>query len=68
MEYREALAWLYSFSDTERTGVFVHDREDNLRRERTLVAALGDPRRSYGITHVAGTKGKGSTSALIASM
>lgn len=68
MEYREALAWLYSFSDTERTGAFVHDREDNLRRERALVSALGDPQRAYGITHVAGTKGKGSTSALIASM
>jgi dihydrofolate synthase/folylpolyglutamate synthase len=68
MEYREALAWLYSFSDTERTGAFVHDREDNLRRERALVSALGDPQRTYGITHVAGTKGKGSTSALIASM
>jgi dihydrofolate synthase/folylpolyglutamate synthase len=68
MNYQEALAWLYSFSDSERTGVFVHDREDNLRRERALVEALGNPQRAYGITHVAGTKGKGSTSAMIASI
>ena len=66
--YPEALAWLYSFSDTERTGAFVRDREDNLARERALLSALGDPQRAYGITHVAGTKGKGSTSALIASI
>ena len=66
--YPEALAWLYSFSDTERTGVFVRDREDNLARERALLAALGDPQRAYGVTHVAGTKGKGSTSALIAAI
>jgi len=66
--YPEALAWLYSFSDTERTGNFVRDREDNLARERALLAALGDPQRAYGITHVAGTKGKGSTSALIAAI
>ena len=68
MNYQEALAWLYSFSDTERTGIFVHDREDNLRRERALMDALGNPQRAYGITHVAGTKGKGSTSAMIASI
>ena len=34
-------AWIYSFSDTERTGEFVHDREDNLARERTLLARAG---------------------------
>jgi dihydrofolate synthase/folylpolyglutamate synthase len=66
--YREALAWLYSFSDTERTGQFVRDREDNLARERALLEALGNPQRAYGVTHVAGTKGKGSTSAMIASI
>ncbi len=68
MTYREALDWIYSFSDTERTGRFVRDREDNLRRERALLRALGDPQRAYGVTHIAGTKGKGSTAAMIAAM
>jgi dihydrofolate synthase/folylpolyglutamate synthase len=66
--YREALAWLYNFSDFERTGTFARDREDNLRRERALLAALGNPHRAYGVTHIAGSKGKGSTAAMIASI
>jgi dihydrofolate synthase/folylpolyglutamate synthase len=66
--YDEALNWIYSFSDTERTGQFVRDREDNLKRERTLLAELGDPHKAYGVTHIAGTKGKGSTAAMIASI
>jgi dihydrofolate synthase / folylpolyglutamate synthase len=66
--YREALDWVYSFSDTERTGAFVRDRDDNLRRERALLAALGNPQRAYRVTHIAGSKGKGSTSALLDAM
>lgn len=68
MTYREALDWVYSFSDTERTGAFVRDRDDNLRRERALLAALGDPQRTYRISHLAGSKGKGSTSAMLAAI
>lgn len=68
MSYSDALAWLYSFSDTERSGQFTRDREDNLARERGLLAQLGNPQRDYGITHVAGTKGKGSTSTMLASI
>jgi len=68
LTYREALAWLYAFSDTERTGAFVHDRDDNLRRERALLERLGDPQLAYGVTHIAGTKGKGSTSAILAAI
>lgn len=68
VRYRQALRWLYAFSDTERTGAFVRDRDDNLRRERALLAALGDPQRAYGVIHIAGSKGKGSTSAMVAAM
>ncbi|MGO8947708.1 MAG: bifunctional folylpolyglutamate synthase/dihydrofolate synthase [Ktedonobacterales bacterium] len=66
--YKEALDWIYSFSDTERTGQFVRDREDNLLRERMLLSELGNPQSTYGITHVAGTKGKGSTATMIAAI
>ncbi len=68
MTYREALDWVYSFSDTERTGAFMRDRDDNLRRERALLAALGAPQQAYSIVHIAGSKGKGSTSAMLAAM
>ena len=36
-----------------------------LERIRTLLDALGNPERAYRIVHVAGTNGKGSTSAMI---
>ena len=72
LSYGEALAWLYGFSDTERTGKFTgkfsRDREDNIARMRALLAFLDDPQRAYGVTHIAGTKGKGSTAALLASI
>ena len=68
LSYRRALDWVYAFSNTERTGAFVRDRDDNLRRERALLAALGDPQNAYAVTHIAGSKGKGSTSAMAAAM
>ncbi len=39
-----------------------------LERSRALLAAMGDPQRRYPAVLVAGTNGKGSTSALLASM
>lgn len=39
-----------------------------LERMERLMAALGDPHRRYGVVHVAGTKGKGSTSHMIATL
>jgi dihydrofolate synthase / folylpolyglutamate synthase len=72
LSYGEALAWLYGFSDTERTGKFTgkfsRDREDNIARMRALLSLLDDPQRAYGVTHIAGTKGKGSTAALLTSI
>jgi dihydrofolate synthase/folylpolyglutamate synthase len=66
--YAEALAWIYGIGDTERTGAFVRDREDNLARMRALLALLGNSERAYTVTHIAGTKGKGSTSAMLAAI
>src|SRR5204863_7453185 len=40
----------------------------SLDRPRSLMAALGDPQNSYPIIHVTGTKGKGSVSAMCASV
>jgi dihydrofolate synthase/folylpolyglutamate synthase len=39
-----------------------------LDRMRVLLARLGDPQRRLSIVHVAGTKGKGSTSAMLAAV
>jgi dihydrofolate synthase/folylpolyglutamate synthase len=66
--YNEALDYLYSFVDysLKHTSELVK-AEFNLDRMRDLMALLGNPETQYPIIHVAGTKGKGSTSALMAS-
>lgn len=68
MTYQETLDYLYSFTDygSLRTYRYSADTFD-LDRMRALMAALGDPQNRYPTLHVAGTKGKGSTSALCAS-
>ncbi len=65
MNYQEALAYLYSLSDFERGGPYTRNPEENLPRESRLLELLGNPQHSYTCTLIAGTKGKGSTSALI---
>jgi dihydrofolate synthase / folylpolyglutamate synthase len=67
LHYKSALAWLDSFINTERTGKFVMEEED-LPRERALLRYLGNPQDTYGVTHIAGTKGKGSVSAIVHSI
>lgn len=65
MNYQEALAYIYGFSDFERGDNYTRDLNENLPREARLLSLLGNPHQQYTTTHVAGTKGKGSTSALI---
>ncbi|MEJ5314022.1 MAG: folylpolyglutamate synthase/dihydrofolate synthase family protein [Anaerolinea sp.] len=66
--YQEALDYLYSFVDYSLTRNFRYTPEKfNLERIFKFLELLGNPQEKYAIYHVAGTKGKGSTSALIAS-
>jgi dihydrofolate synthase/folylpolyglutamate synthase len=67
--YDEAVDFLHSRIDYERAAVVPYGvRDFKLDRMRDLLRRLGDPLRRYPVIHVAGTKGKGSTSAMIASM
>ncbi len=68
MNYQEALAYIYSFSDFERGSSFTRDRNENQARERALLELLGNPHQRYTSTLIAGTKGKGSTATLIESV
>jgi len=67
-----ALAWLYSLADQER-GVGWNpraspDEQWKLGRTRALLDLAGAPDRSLRLVLVAGTKGKGSTCAMLASI
>ena len=68
MTYQEALDWLYSFIDYGVKRSYRYSPEVfDLSRVTTLLASLGDPQSQFPSIHVAGTKGKGSTGAMIES-
>jgi dihydrofolate synthase/folylpolyglutamate synthase len=69
MTYRQALDYVYSFTNFEVTpaGSYTSKTFDLTRIER-LLAALDNPHRKFQSFHVAGTKGKGSTAAMIESI
>ncbi len=65
--YNHALDYLYSFVDYSLKHSSELAKADfNLDRMFALMELLGNPQKQYPIIHVAGTKGKGSTSALCA--
>ena len=66
--YQSAIDFLFGRIDYERTAsVPYNHRELRLERMRELLARLDNPHYTFPILHIAGTKGKGSTSAMIAS-
>jgi dihydrofolate synthase/folylpolyglutamate synthase len=62
----QARAWWYGLINFEQRTPLAEDLK--LDHLRTLLARLGDPHRRLRIVHVAGSKGKGSTSAMLASI
>jgi dihydrofolate synthase/folylpolyglutamate synthase len=64
MTYDEALAFWYGRVNYEHKTPLAGDFK--LDRLRTLMRLLGDPQDRLRIVHVAGSKGKGSTSAMLA--
>jgi dihydrofolate synthase/folylpolyglutamate synthase len=67
-QYNKALDYLYSFVDYSlKHSSELAKAEFNLDRMYALMEELGNPQNKYPIIHVAGTKGKGSVSALCAS-
>src|SRR5437773_2505397 len=66
MTYEEALAFWYGRIDYERRQPRPGDLK--LDRMRALLRRLGDPHGRVRSVHAAGTKGKGSTSAILASI
>ncbi|MEO1235630.1 MAG: folylpolyglutamate synthase/dihydrofolate synthase family protein [Planctomycetota bacterium] len=69
VNYTTALRWLYEHVDHERQRMVKYDQPTfNLDRMNRLLSLLGNPHKGLKIVHVAGTKGKGSTCAMAASM
>ena len=67
--YQQALDYLYSFVDHSLTRNFRYQEgKFDLDRMRRLVERLGNPQDRYPVIHIAGTKGKGSVSAMCASV
>jgi dihydrofolate synthase/folylpolyglutamate synthase len=67
--YQAALSFLYGRIDYERALAMPYGtRELKLDRMHDLLARLGNPQDRLPIVHVAGTKGKGSTSVMIAAV
>jgi len=67
--YTSALRWLYEHVDHERMRmVKYNERTFSLARMRKLLDLLGNPHEQLKCVQVAGTKGKGSTCAMLGSM
>ena len=60
MNYEETIAYIHS--------AYWKGTKDGLARTRELLALLGDPQKELRFVHVAGTNGKGSTCAMLASI
>jgi dihydrofolate synthase/folylpolyglutamate synthase len=60
LNYPESVDYLYALGNEIRTAKL------GLERMELVAAAMGNPERRFRVVHVAGTNGKGSTSAMIA--
>ncbi len=69
LKYEAALDFLYSFIDYSLKRNFRYSAEKfNLDRMNKLMQLLDNPQNDFLIIHIAGTKGKGSVSAMCASV
>jgi dihydrofolate synthase / folylpolyglutamate synthase len=69
MKYHDVLRYLYGLVDYEKRRIERYSpREFKLERVAQLLERLGNPHQAYPTLHIAGTKGKGSVSAMMASV
>jgi dihydrofolate synthase/folylpolyglutamate synthase len=67
--FRSALGYLDSLTNVERTPrTETRNGSMGLSRINRLLSGLGNPHREFRSAHIAGTKGKGSTAAMLAAM
>ena len=68
MDYQQALDYIYGFVNYETMPMSRDAAHFDLRRVDELMLRLDNPHQAARSVHVAGTKGKGSTAAMIASV
>jgi dihydrofolate synthase/folylpolyglutamate synthase len=68
LTYRQSLDQLLSLADFERKSRASEPPDWHLQRMGALLESLGDPHLAVPVVHVAGSKGKGSTSAMAAAV
>ncbi|MFN3337378.1 MAG: hypothetical protein ACK42I_07760 [Thermomicrobium sp.] len=70
MDYLKALRFLRDRAGYDRGFVANPFADEGIGLQRTawLCAALGNPQQHYRSVHIAGTKGKGSTAAMLAAV
>ncbi len=67
MKYHDALRYLYGLVDYEKRRIERYSpREFKLARVESFLEKLGNPHKQLSTVHIAGTKGKGSVSAIMA--
>lgn len=68
MTYQEAIRYLDSFVNYEKVSDYSYNASFNLKRMECLLEALDNPHLRFRSVHIAGTKGKGSCAAMVASI
>jgi dihydrofolate synthase/folylpolyglutamate synthase len=68
LTYDQSIEYLESFINYEKIAAPYDPRKWKLERMHRLLSAVGDPHHGLRFIHVAGTKGKGSTAAMMASI
>ena len=68
MTYQESLHYLNSLINYEKRDSYNYNQSFRLERMVFIVRTLGDPQKGIPSIHIAGSKGKGSTSAIIHSI
>jgi dihydrofolate synthase / folylpolyglutamate synthase len=67
--YQDALDYIFSFVNYERQARYAYNAVTfSLQRMEELLERLGNPHHAFRSIHIAGTKGKGSTSVMVESV
>ena len=68
MDYKRTVEYVNSFIDFEKIPQYSYASSFRLERMHAFLEELGNPHKTLKVIHIAGSKGKGSTCAIIASI